>query len=85
MLRCGIIHLLPHVGAKCAAPDEVRVEEYSVLSSKASSDCDRVSVKLEWRATIFLPIGMTVLFLWKCSFHWDGCSVNYGLLSFVTW
>ena len=39
--------------------DEVRVQEPSVPSSKAASDCDRISVKPELGATIFLSIGVT--------------------------
>ena len=64
--------------------DAVRVEEKSVLSSKAASDCDRISVMPEYGSTILLSLGMTGGPLCgRCSFHWDCCFVNYGPL--VTW
>ena len=54
-----IIHSLSQFGTiKLLHPfleDEVRVEEYSVLSSKEASDCDRISVKPEQGTTIYLP------------------------------
>ena len=39
--------------------DAVRVEEKSVLSLKAASDCDRISVMPEYGSTILLSLGMT--------------------------